>query len=103
MSSEQVDTSPELDHEIELPGDPALRAELKAGIEELTASMARAQGEREFQREALTALSKKVGVEKRKISKFAKWKFKGDNTAKKEAINVSSAQAAFEILYGDGE
>lgn len=101
--TDQVDTSPDTDTDAELPGDPVLRKELKDGIEEITASMARARGEREFQSEALKNLAKKVGMERKKVAKLARWRFKGDAAAKKEAINVTSAEAAFSILYGEAQ
>lgn len=101
MTTEQIDVSPEINPELDLPGDPVLRQELKDGIDEIVGSMIRAQAEKDFQSEALGALQKKVGIKRAKINKFARWKFKGDQSAKQEAIAVSSAEAAFDILFGN--
>jgi len=91
----------EINPDLELPGDPALRKELKDGIDEIVNSKIRAQGERDFQSEALKNLAKKVGIPRGKIAKFANWKFKGNNAARKQAIEVTSAEAAYDILFGE--
>ncbi len=88
-----------IDPNLELPGDPVLRQELKDGIKELVGSMIRVQGEKDFQSKALKEIAKKVGMKPAKIRKFAKWKFKGSQAAQKEASDVTAAEAAFDILY----
>lgn len=94
---------PDIDPERELPSDPEARQALVDGIIELTNAMTIAQGHKEAQREILIRVSKTTGMEKAKVRKLANWRFKGDEQAKKDAIKITSAEAAYSILFKTDE
>lgn len=56
---------------IVIPSNPADLKALRDGIKEISNSMARADGERDYQKEAVAELSEKFGVEKKHIKRMA--------------------------------
>lgn len=55
-----------------LPSDPKSRSDIKACMEELSASMSRIEGEREFIKEAINNVCEKYELNKRTFRKLAK-------------------------------
>jgi ribosome-binding protein aMBF1 (putative translation factor) len=54
------------------------KAELKKTVQDLNDSLTRAAAERELQKEAITALSDKLGIDKKLIRRLAKTYFKAN-------------------------
>lgn len=90
---------PALNPEQELPSDPAIRKILTDGIDQIVASMARARGESDYQKEAVKHLKKETGVAPKTIRKFARWRLSDNSNPQKEAVEVEVKAAAFDILY----
>lgn len=57
--------------EIIIPSSPADLKKLKDGIDEITNSMTRVDGEKEYQKEAIEELSEQTGIDKKYIRRMA--------------------------------
>lgn len=57
--------------DIVVPSNPQDLKKLKDGIEELTNSMTRVDGEKDFQKEAIENLSEESGIDKKHIRRMA--------------------------------
>lgn len=58
--------------DIVIPSSPADRKEIKDALEQLSASMARAEGERDYQKETYKMLSEKFGIEAKYLRRAAR-------------------------------
>jgi len=62
--------------DIVIPSNPADLKKLKDGIDEITNSMTRVDGEKEYQKEAIEELSEQTGIDKKYIRRMATDLFK---------------------------
>ena len=76
-----------------LPSDPAARKAIKKCMDELSASMARSEGEREFIKEAINNICEEYEMSKKTFRKLAKVYHK-QNFSKEVAENEE-----FETMY----
>ena len=76
-----------------LPSDPAARTTLKKCMDELSASMTRTEGEREFLKEAINNICEEYEMSKKTFRKLAKVYHK-QNFSKEVAENEE-----FETMY----
>jgi hypothetical protein len=76
-----------------LPSDPAARKAIKKCMDELSASMARTEGEREFIKEAINNICDEYEMSKKTFRKLAKVYYK-QNFSKEVAENEE-----FETMY----
>jgi septation ring formation regulator EzrA len=76
-----------------LPSDPAARKAIKKCMDELSASMARTEGEREFIKEAINNICEEYELSKKTFRKLAKVYHK-QNFSKEVAENEE-----FETMY----
>ena len=76
-----------------LPSDPAARKAIKKCMDELSASMARTEGEREFLKEAINNICEEYEMSKKTFRKLAKVYHK-QNFSKEVAENEE-----FETMY----
>ena len=76
-----------------LPSDPAARKAIKKCMDELSASMARTEGEREFIKEAINNICEEYEMSKKTFRKLAKVYHK-QNFSKEVAENEE-----FETMY----
>lgn len=75
-----------------MPNDPATIKKIKDAIHELSASYTRVEGEKDFQKEALTELSKETDIPKKHLAKSAKLFHKSN----KDAV-VAENESSFEL------
>lgn len=79
--------------DIIIPSSPADLKKLKDGIDEITNSMTRVDGEKEYQKEAIEELSEQTGIDKKYIRRLA-------TEAHKDIFEKKSdEQDQFEQLY----
>jgi len=64
--------------ELILPSNPADRKKILSVMQEVSASYSRIQGERDYVKEAITALSKDFSIPKRTLNKLSKVLHKGN-------------------------
>lgn len=57
--------------QIEIPNDPATLKVIEDAMKEISASKTRAEGEADFQKEALADLAEKTGVPKKYLAKLS--------------------------------
>jgi hypothetical protein len=82
-----------------LPSDPAARTAIKKCMDELSASMARTEGEREFIKEAINNICEDYEMSKKTFRKLAKVYHK-QNFSKEVAENEEFA-TMYEQLTGE--
>lgn len=82
-----------------LPSDPAARKAIKKCMDELSASMARTEGEREFIKEAINNICDEYEMSKKTFRKLAKVYHKQNFT--KEVAENEEFETMYEQLTGE--
>lgn len=77
-----------MSNETIIPSNPADIEKLKNGIEEIVNSMARAESEKEYQKESIDELSEKYQIEKKLIRQMASDLFKDTFDKKSNEFEV---------------
>jgi hypothetical protein len=81
--------------------DPTIKKAVKDFLDEMSASMSRQQGERDFQKEAVVNIAEKYEIEKPLLKKMAKV-FHCSNFSKVKE-STEEFEIAYETLFGNGE
>ena len=87
-----------------LPSDPAARKSIKKCMDELSASMARTEGEREFLKEAINNICEEYEMSKKTFRKLAKVYHKQNfsrEVAENEEFETMYEQLTGETSLGD--
>ena len=87
-----------------LPSDPAARTAIKKCMEELSASMTRTEGEREFLKEAINNICEEYEMSKKTFRKLAKVYHKQNfsrEVAENEEFETMYEQLTGETSLGD--
>ncbi len=87
-----------------LPSDPAARTAIKKCMDELSASMARTEGEREFLKEAINNICEEYEMSKKTFRKLAKVYHKQNfsrEVAENEEFETMYEQLTGETSLGD--
>ena len=82
-----------------LPSDPAARKAIKKCMDELSASMARTEGEREFIKEAINNICEEYEMSKKTFRKLAKVYHKQNFS--KEVADNEEYETMYEKLTGE--
>lgn len=81
--------------------DPTIAKAVKDFCDEMSASMSRTAGERDFQKEAISALAEKYELDKKILRKMAKT-YHASNFATQKA-DQEEFEIAYEALFGTQE
>ena len=77
---------------------PEIKKAVKSFIDEMSASMSRAEGERDFQKEAIKALAEEHELDKGLLKKMAKTYHQSNFATQQQ--DQAAFEAAYEELFG---
>lgn len=85
--------------EIIVPSSPADRQDIKSKIQEISGSMTRIEGEKDYIKETIADLSKKYNLPKNYLSRMAKVFHKSIYT--EQVVEGENFQALYETITGE--
>lgn len=87
--------------QIEIPNDPATLKVIEDAMKEISASMTRVEGEKDFQKEALADLAEKTGVPAKYLKKLSNLWHKQNRTEVEG--DFETIGELYDAVFGSGD